>query len=126
MASIWSERTQCAVGHRVVHGGRSFYQPTLIDQHVVDEIFRLAPLARCTTGQPRRDRGSARPAARRPRRLAVFDTGFFHGLPDEAALYAIDRQVTEEHALRRYGFHGTSHDYVPIAPRSSSDVPTTR
>ncbi|HNP57116.1 MAG TPA: acetate kinase [Gordonia sp. (in: high G+C Gram-positive bacteria)] len=107
------ERTDlCAVGHRVVHGGRSFYQPTLIDQHVVDEIFRLAPLA--PLHNPANLVGIAAARALLPDvpGVAVFDTGFFHGLPDEAALYAIDRQVTEEHALRRYGFHGTSHDYV--------------
>lgn len=44
--------------------------------------------------------------------VAVFDTAFFHTLPAEASTYAIDRQVAKEHSIRRYGFHGTSHQYV--------------
>ncbi|MGH3562925.1 MAG: acetate/propionate family kinase, partial [Mycobacterium sp.] len=44
--------------------------------------------------------------------VAVFDTGFFHTLPEAAATYAIDRGVAEKYDVRRYGFHGTSHEYV--------------
>ncbi len=102
----------CAVGHRVVHGGRSFYRPTLIDQHVIDEVSRLAPLA--PLHNPPNLVGIEAAAALLPDvpGVAVFDTGFFHGLPDAAAHYAIDREVAQEYALRRYGFHGTSHEYV--------------
>ncbi|QKT06094.1 acetate kinase [Gordonia sp. X0973] len=102
----------CAVGHRVVHGGRSLYEPTLIDQHVIDEIERVSPLA--PLHNPPNLVGIEAAQALFPDvpQVAVFDTGFFHGLPDKSALYAIDREVSEKYALRRYGFHGTSHDYV--------------
>ncbi|GED96614.1 acetate kinase [Gordonia crocea] len=102
----------CAVGHRVVHGGRSLYAPTLIDQHVIDEIERIAPLA--PLHNPPNLVGIEAAQALLPNvpGVAVFDTGFFHGLPDVSARYAIDRKLSDDYALRRYGFHGTSHDYV--------------
>lgn len=101
-----------AVGHRVVHGGRSLYAPTLIDQHVIDEIERIAPLA--PLHNPPNLVGIEAAQALLPDvpGVAVFDTGFFHGLPDVSARYAIDRKLSDDYALRRYGFHGTSHDYV--------------
>ena len=52
--------------------------------------------------------------------VAVFDTAFFHDLPAAAATYAIDRDIAEQWQIRRYGFHGTSHQYVSRAGR---DVP---
>ncbi|GAB08510.1 acetate kinase [Gordonia araii NBRC 100433] len=105
----------CAVGHRVVHGGRSLYRPTLIDQHVIDEVARLAPLA--PLHNPPNLVGIEAAQALLPDvpGVAVFDTGFFHDLPDASARYAIDRELSDKYALRRYGFHGTSHDYVSHA-----------
>lgn len=101
-----------AVGHRVVHGGRTFFEPTLIDDYVISEIERissLAPLhnpANLTGIQAARDKLPDVPS------VAVFDTAFFHALPEAAATYAIDRGVAKLHAIRRYGFHGTSHQFV--------------
>ncbi|GAC67545.1 acetate kinase [Gordonia soli] len=101
-----------AVGHRVVHGGRSFYEPTVITPEVIAEIERISPLAPLHNPANLVGISAARELLPDVPSVAVFDTAFFHGLPDAAATYAIDRAVAEEHALRRYGFHGTSHDYV--------------
>lgn len=101
-----------AVGHRVVHGGRTFFLPTLITEHVMSEIERISSLA--PLHNPANLVGIRAAAELLPdvSAVAVFDTAFFHGLPDAAATYAIDRGVASLHAIRRYGFHGTSHEYV--------------
>jgi acetate kinase len=101
-----------AVGHRVVHGGRSFHSPTLIDDGVLAEIRRLSTLA--PLHNPANVQGIEVARALLPQvpQVAVFDTGFFYDLPEAAATYAIDAELAREHALRRYGFHGTSHHYV--------------
>ncbi len=101
-----------AVGHRVVMGGRHFNGPVRIDDDVVATIDALSPLA--PLHNPHNLEGIAVARERFPDvpHVAVFDTAFFHGLPAVAATYAIDRGVAEQHHIRRYGFHGTSHHYV--------------
>lgn len=101
-----------AVGHRVVHGGRSFHSPTLIDDHVLAEIRRLSSLAPLHNPANAQGIEVARELLPGVKQVAVFDTAFFFDLPAAAATYAIDRELAAEHALRRYGFHGTSHEYV--------------
>ncbi|GAB83842.1 acetate kinase [Gordonia rubripertincta] len=101
-----------AVGHRVVHGGRSFYEPTLVDDWVISEIKRISTLAPLHNPANLVGIEAARTLLPDVPSVAVFDTAFFHGLPAAAATYAIDREVAAEHAIRRYGFHGTSHEYV--------------
>ena len=101
-----------AVGHRVVHGGRDFYRPTVIDGALVDRLRELAPLA--PLHNPPGVLGievACRILPDLPH-VAVFDTAFFHDLPAAAATYAIDRDIAETWGVRRYGFHGTSHQYV--------------
>ncbi len=101
-----------AVGHRVVHGGEVFYEPTLITDAVLQQISNLSSLA--PLHNPPNVLGIEVARAQLPDipHVAVFDTAFFHGLPAEAATYAIDREVAKAHGIRRYGFHGTSHEYV--------------
>ncbi|MGV0904909.1 acetate kinase [Mycobacterium novum] len=101
-----------AVGHRVVHGGTRFHAPTLITDAVVAEVSRLAELA--PLHNPANVIGIEVARADFPDvpHVAVFDTGFFHSLPAAAAAYAIDREVASQYGIRRYGFHGTSHEYV--------------
>ncbi|OBF10955.1 acetate kinase [Mycobacterium sp. 852002-10029_SCH5224772] len=101
-----------AVGHRVVHGGNTFYEPTLLNDAVItrlDELSNLAPLH-----NPPALKGIevARRLLPDIPHIAVFDTGFFHDLPPAAATYAIDRELAQRYQIRRYGFHGTSHRYV--------------
>lgn len=101
-----------AVGHRVVHGGNTFYRPTRVDDAVIgklDELSELAPLH-----NPPAVKGIevARKLLPDVPHIAVFDTAFFHDMPPAAATYAIDRGLAERWQIRRYGFHGTSHRYV--------------
>ncbi|WP_063049605.1 acetate kinase [Nocardia arthritidis] len=101
-----------AVGHRVVHGGEVFYRPTLIDDDVVASISELAALAPLHNPANVAGIESARALLPGVPQVAVFDTAFFHGLPAAARTYAIDAKVAAAHGIRKYGFHGTSHEYV--------------
>ncbi len=101
-----------AVGHRVVHGGRSLYRPTVIDDAVLAGIRELAPLAPLHNPPAVLGIEVARKVLPDTPHVAVFDTAFFHDLPAAAATYAVDRGVAEKWGIRRYGFHGTSHEFV--------------
>ncbi|NYH43175.1 acetate kinase [Micromonospora jinlongensis] len=101
-----------AVGHRVVHGGRKFSAPVLVDDAVLAAIKDLVPLAPLHNPANLAGIEVARAALPDIPQVAVFDTAFHHTLPEAAATYAIDREVAERYGIRRYGFHGTSHAYV--------------
>ncbi|WP_431894136.1 acetate kinase [Micromonospora haikouensis] len=101
-----------AVGHRVVHGGRRFTEPVLIDDAVFAAIEELVPLAPLHNPANLAGIRVAREALPGVPQVAVFDTAFHHTLPEAAATYAIDRDTARRHDIRRYGFHGTSHAYV--------------
>ena len=82
-----------AVGHRVVHGGKRFYRPTLLDDDRIAELDRAVGAgAAAQSARAAGNQGGAQAAARRPH-VAVFDTAFFHDLPAAAATYAIDREL---------------------------------
>lgn len=101
-----------AIGHRVVHGGMFFTEPTVIDDTVLTEIERLIPVA--PLHNPANLTGIRTATALRPDlpQVAVFDTAFHTSMPEAAARYAIDPKIADRHRIRRYGFHGTSHAYV--------------
>ncbi|OBA80499.1 acetate kinase [Mycobacterium sp. 1164966.3] len=101
-----------AVGHRVVHGGQRFYRPTLLDDAVVADLDELSELAPLHNPPALKGIEVARKLLPDVPHIAVFDTAFFHDLPPAAATYAIDRKLAERWEIRRYGFHGTSHEYV--------------
>jgi acetate kinase len=101
-----------AVGHRVVHGGNTFYQPTLLDDTVIGRLDELSELAPLHNPPALKGIEVARKLLPDLAHIAVFDTGFFHDLPPAAATYAIDRDLAQRYQIRRYGFHGTSHRYV--------------
>ena len=104
-----------AVGHRVVHGGARFFEPTVITPLVeinIDELSVLAPLHNPANLQGIRAAKEAFPDIAH---VAVFDTAFHQTLPPAAYTYAIDRELAEAHRVRRYGFHGTSHQFVSEA-----------
>ncbi len=101
-----------AVGHRIVHGGNKFYRPTVLTDEVISELEELSPLAPLHNPSGIRGIVVARSVLPDLPHVAVFDTAFFHDLPAAAATYAIDREVSESWGVRRYGFHGTSHQYV--------------
>ncbi|MFH9590488.1 acetate kinase [Streptomyces luteogriseus] len=104
-----------AIGHRVVHGGKTFTEPTVIDDAVLAEIERLIPVA--PLHNPANLTGIRTAQVLRPDlpQVAVFDTAFHTTMPESAARYAIDVKTADEHRVRRYGFHGTSHAYVSRA-----------
>lgn len=104
-----------AVGHRVVMGGREFAGPALVDDDVLATIDALSPLAPLHNPANLAGITVARALLPDVPHVAVFDTAFFHDLPPAAATYALDREVAERHGIRRYGFHGTSHQYVSAA-----------
>ena len=101
------------VGHRLVHGGEKFQEPVLIDKQVISRIracSKLAPLhnpanlegiiaARCLLGN-------------KIPQVAVFDTAFYSRLPNFAYIYGLPYEFYPRFGIRRYGFHGTSHEYV--------------
>lgn len=99
-----------AVGHRVVHGGDRFVEPTLITESVeaeIDALSELAPLHNpsCLAGirGARKVLGSTRPM------VAVFDTAFHQTMPEVARQYALPAELADRHRIRRYGFHGIAH-----------------
>jgi acetate kinase len=101
-----------AVGHRVVHGGERFTAATVIDDDVeaaIEQLIELAPLHNPAGLAGIR---AARAALPRVPHVAVFDTAFHATIPVEAATYAIDADLAARHGIRRYGFHGTSYEYV--------------
>lgn len=104
-----------AVGHRVVHGGTRFTEPTLVTDEVVHAVEELIPLA--PLHNPANVTGIKVARELRPDlpQVAVFDTAFHATMPEAAARYAIDTEVADRHGVRRYGFHGTSHAYVSRA-----------
>jgi len=101
-----------AVGHRVVHGGAVFYQPTVVDDAVIGELKQVSVLAPLHNPPAVQGIEVARKMLPDVPHVAVFDTAFFHHLPAAAATYAIDRDLSHKWGIRRYGFHGTSHQYV--------------
>lgn len=103
-----------AVGHRVVHGGPDFSEPVVIDDHVVAEIRDLIPLAPLHNPGAVAGIEAARAEFDVPH-VAVFDTAFFTTLGPAAATYAIPADLARQHRIRRYGFHGTSHQFVSRA-----------
>jgi acetate kinase len=105
-------RTIDAAGHRVVHGGERFSAPVLVDNEIIRAIDRLAPLA--PLHNPAHVLGLRAVQKKWPSlpQVCVFDTAFHRTMPEHAWRYAIPEDMYARYGMRRYGFHGTSHDYV--------------
>lgn len=120
---IESRSSISAVGHRVVQGGERFKEPTLIDDEVIESIRANIPLA------PLHNPGSLSgiitslrmlPEARQ---VAVFDTAFHQTIPPEAFRYAIPNRLYDQAGIRRFGFHGTSHQYITRMTAQGLGIP---
>jgi acetate kinase len=103
-----------AVGHRMVHGGEKFASSVLITPEVeemIEDCVVLAPLH-----NPHNLRGlrAAQALLGNVPHVAVFDTAFHQSMPPKAYIYGLPYELYTRHAIRRYGFHGTSHRYVAI------------
>lgn len=103
-----------AIGHRIVHGGERFTQSGIINNDVlkgIEESIPFAPLHNPAHLIGIREALKEFPQLAQ-KNVAVFDTAFYQKMPEESYLYALPYFLYEEHAIRRYGAHGTSHFYV--------------
>jgi len=104
-----------AVGHRVTHGGGKYSSSVVIDDAVMKAVrsyFPLAPLHNPYNLQGVEMMRELMPSAPQ---VAVFDTSFHHTLPESAFTYALPYAVCEKERIRRYGFHGTNHQFVALS-----------
>ena len=101
-----------AIGHRVVHGGEEFVEPSVVDAAVIERIRAQIPLA--PLHNPANLTGIEVAYRLRPDlpQVAVFDTAFHRTMPPRAYRYAVPESLYADHGVRRYGFHGTSHAFV--------------
>ncbi|MEG1501894.1 MAG: acetate kinase [Synergistaceae bacterium] len=101
-----------AVGHRIVHGGWKFTEPVLVTEEVIkgiEEIIPFAPLHNPAHIQGIRAVQAVLPSLPN---VVVFDTAFHQTMPEEAYVYGLEYKYLEDYHIRKYGFHGTSHNYV--------------
>lgn len=101
-----------AVGHRVVHGGEKFTAPVLINDAVMETIETLTDLAPLHNPANMMGIRACREIMPNAPMVAVFDTAFHQTMPAEAYIYALPYDAYTDNMVRRYGFHGTSHNYV--------------
>ena len=114
-----------AVGHRVVQGGSIFHESCLVDDKVIADIQSLSPLA--PLHNPANAQGiisSEKVFGKDTPQVVVFDTAFHSTMPEKAYMYAVPYEYYEKYAVRRYGFHGTSHRFVSaeMAKRMGKDI----
>ncbi len=101
-----------AVGHRIVHGGEKFTSSAIITDEVIKNIEECSDLAPLHNPAHLIGINSCRELMPNVPMVAVFDTAFHQTMPEKAYLYGLPYEYYEKYKVRRYGFHGTSHDYV--------------
>lgn len=101
-----------AVGHRVVHGAEKFKKPILVDQNVIKGIKKCSSIA--PLHNPANLAGILACKKLLPgiKQVAVFDTAFHQSIPEQAYIYGLPYDYYQKLGIRKYGFHGTSHEYV--------------
>lgn len=119
---LFNQENGLAIGHRVVHGGGKVSRPVLIDSvliKVIEDCTKFAPLHNPgnLTGIYVCEKLFSLP------QVAVFDTAYHATIPAYAAQYALPKEVSERYAIRRYGFHGTSHEYVAREAAEKLNIP---
>ncbi len=112
LSSDIGDLTIDAVGHRVVHGGSRYFNPTVITQEVLQAIVDLSQLAPIHNPINALGIQFAMQYFTNAVQVAIFDSGFHHTLPTHVYTYAIDTAVANHYQIRRYGFHGINHEYV--------------
>lgn len=110
--SIKSLQDIDAVGHRMVHGGEKFSQSVLLTQEVIKEFAACSDLAPLHNPANLKGVNAVKAILPEVPQVGVFDTAFHQTMPDYAYMYALPYEYYEKYAIRRYGFHGTSHRYV--------------
>ncbi len=101
-----------AIGHRVVHGGEHYAAPTIITADVKQTIHELAKLAPLHNPANLVGIEAAQAAFTHLKQVAIFDTAFHQTMPEKAYIYALPYPLYQQHSIRKYGFHGTSHYFV--------------
>lgn len=102
-----------AVGHRIVQGGALFHESVLVDEKVIEGIESLIPLAPLhNKAHVQGIRACREVFGEEVPEVVVFDTAFHSTMPEKAYMFPIPYEYYEKYAVRRYGFHGTSHRYV--------------
>lgn len=102
-----------AIGHRVVHGGEVYKTATLVDESDIDRIYELKDLSPLHNPPEAVAMRAAREVfGESTPNVAVFDTSFHQTMPQKAFMFGVPYEYYENHSVRRYGFHGTSHLYV--------------
>lgn len=100
------------VGHRVVHGGQQFSAPTLMTDEVIEKVKSLSFLAPLHNPANITGVEVAKTLMPDAKQVGIFDTAFHQTNPEEIWRYALPNELYEKHEIRRYGFHGTSHQYI--------------
>lgn len=101
-----------AVGHRVVHGAESFKKPVLIDEQVIKKIRECCAIAPLHNPANLAGIIACNKLLQGIKQVAVFDTAFHQSIPDYAYIYGLPYELYTKLCVRKYGFHGTSHEYV--------------
>ncbi len=104
-----------AIGHRVVHGAEAFRQPQLIDSRVIKKIKDCASLAPLHNPANLAGIVGCRKLFSQIPQVAVFDTAFHQSLPQAAYMYAVPSEYYQKYRIRKYGFHGSSHQFIARA-----------
>lgn len=112
-----------AVGHRVVHGGEKVTRSSLIDQEVLDAIKEVVPFSPLHNPANLQGIQACQELLPGKPQVAVFDTAFHQSIPKENYIYPIPYDFYEKDRLRRYGFHGTSHDFITRRAAELLDKP---
>ncbi|MDO4913611.1 MAG: acetate kinase [Bifidobacteriaceae bacterium] len=107
-----SEANIIAVGHRVVQGGSTFPQPSLVTDKTIKQVKNLAVLAPLHNMPEAIGAEVMQELLPNVPQVFVYDTSFFIDLPKEASTYALNKDIAKQYHIRRYGAHGTSHEYV--------------
>ncbi|AYM02411.1 acetate/propionate family kinase [Levilactobacillus yiduensis] len=109
---IQSKNEISGVGHRVSHGGRYYSEPVLIDEDVKSKIKELSVLSPLHNPVNLMGIEAFEKLLPHAKEVAVFDTAFHHTIPAKAYMYALPYSYYKDHGIRRYGFHGPSHEYI--------------
>ena len=116
------------IGHRVVHGGEKFSNSVIITDEVIEEIKRCSNLAPLHNPACIKGIEACKKIVPNMKMVAVFDTAFHQTIQKDKYIYPIPYEYYEKHRIRKYGFHGTSHQYVSsrVAEIIGKDIKTLK
>jgi len=122
LREIKSDKKIVKIGHRVVHGGEEFFEPQKIDKKTILKLKRISFLAPLHNPYNIAGIEIARKVFKNIPNFAVFDTGFFKNLPEVAKVYPLPKEILKKFKIRRFGFHGISHEYLLLKASEKLNV----